>query len=51
MGTPWIQAAAEVLTRRETKTPMAFYTRFLLVIFAAIVAPLYSPVGLPKWFF
>jgi hypothetical protein len=41
----WIQVAGDLLTRRETKTPMAFYTRFLFVILAAVVAPLYSGIG------
>ena len=36
---------AQLLGRREPKTPMSFYTRFLLVVISAIVAPTYSSIG------
>ena len=42
-----LETASGVLTRKEVKTPMAFYSRIVWVILALIVAPLYSRVGEP----
>lgn len=42
-----LEVAAGVLTKREVKTPMAFYSRITWVILALIVAPLYSKVSAP----
>src|ERR1700688_1913975 len=42
----WLETASIVLTRREPKTPMAFYLRIVWVILALIIAPPYS--GLPE---
>jgi hypothetical protein len=42
-----LETASGVLTKREVKTPMDFYSRIVWVILALIVAPLYSRVGEP----
>lgn len=42
-----LEMASGVLTKREVKTPMAFYSRIVWVILALIVAPLYSHIGEP----
>jgi|SRR5580658_1832777 hypothetical protein len=42
----WLETASVVLTKREPKTPMAFYLRIIWVILALIVVPPYS--GLPE---
>jgi hypothetical protein len=42
----WLETASIVLTKREPKTPMAFYLRIIWVILALIIAPPYS--GLPE---
>jgi len=42
-----LETASGVLTRKEVKTPMAFYSRIVWVLLALIVAPLYSHVGEP----
>jgi hypothetical protein len=41
----WIETISIALTKREPRTPMAFYNRLLLVIAAFIVAPLYSNIN------
>ena len=38
----WLETASIVLTKREPKTPMAFYLRIIWVILALIIAPPYS---------
>jgi len=43
MAGEWIVTMTQAMTRKEPKTPMAFYSRMLWVVFALIVAPLYSP--------
>jgi hypothetical protein len=40
----WLGVTADVLSRRETKTPMAFYTRFLFVLMTMVAAPLYANI-------
>lgn len=47
MDVKLLEVASGVLTKREVKTPMAFYSRIVWVILALIVAPLYSRVGEP----
>ena len=42
-----LEIASGVLTKREVKTPMAFYTRMIWVILALIVAPPYSHLADP----
>jgi len=47
MDSKIIEIASSVLTKREVKTPMAFYTRMIWVILALIVAPPYSHLSDP----
>jgi hypothetical protein len=42
-----LEIASSVLTKREVKTPLAFYTRMIWVILALIVAPPYSHLADP----
>jgi hypothetical protein len=42
-----LEIASGVLTKREVKTPMAFYSRMIWVILALIVAPPYSHLNDP----
>jgi hypothetical protein len=42
-----LEIASGVLTKREVKTPMAFYSRIVWVVLALVIAPLYSRVGAP----
>jgi hypothetical protein len=42
-----LEIASGVLTKREVKTPMAFYTRMIWVILALIIAPPYSHLSDP----
>jgi hypothetical protein len=44
MATTFWETMTLVLTRRDAKTPMAFYNRCLLVITALGIGPLYSNV-------
>ena len=41
----WWQTASLVLTKREPKTPMAFYSRLLWVITSIIIGPLYANIS------
>jgi hypothetical protein len=47
MNGGWIETAATVITRREPKTPMEFYSRVLWTIMALIIAPPFSPIPSP----
>jgi hypothetical protein len=40
----FVETITLAVTKREPKTPMAFYNRLLVVIVAFIVAPLYSNI-------
>jgi small-conductance mechanosensitive channel len=40
----WMESFTAVMTKREPKTPVAFYSRMLWVITALIVAPLYASI-------
>ncbi len=44
MAGEWIETFTSLLSKREIKTPMAFYTKVLWVIVATVVAPLYSNI-------
>lgn len=45
MATEWLETITVALTKRETRTPMSFYSRLLWIIAAMILGPLYSNIG------
>ncbi len=44
MPAEWLETITVALTKRETRTPMSFYSRLLWIIAAMILGPLYSNI-------
>jgi amino acid permease len=50
MDAGWLQVAS-VFTKREPKTPMAFYNRIAFVLGAMVIAACYANMDGHKWIF